>query len=130
MSQLVQIVGALAILVAYALAQFRVFDGRSHIYLGLNLVGALVLAVIAFIEQLWGFFLLETAWTAVSAWSLAERLKDDFRRKDGPPVEPRPMPAAQRPVRAADQWRGSGEPGGSPGDLIDRDALGRPGTKA
>jgi hypothetical protein len=74
MSEAVQIAGAVAILVAYALGQFRVVDIRSYVYLVLNLVGALVLAVIAYVEHLWGFLLLEAVWTAVSAWGLAARL--------------------------------------------------------
>lgn len=74
MGEAIQIAGALAILVAYALGQFRVVHVRSFIYLLLNLVGALVLAVIAYIEALWGFLLLEAVWAAVSAWGLATRL--------------------------------------------------------
>ena len=75
MSEAIQIAGALAILVAYALAQFAVIDQRSYSYLLLNLVGAVVLGVIAWVEDLWGFFLLELAWTLVSAWGLAGRLR-------------------------------------------------------
>jgi hypothetical protein len=74
MSEAIQIVGAVAILVAYALGQFRVVDVRSYVYLLLNVVGALLLAVIAYVEHLWGFFLLEAVWTAVSAWGLVSRL--------------------------------------------------------
>jgi hypothetical protein len=74
MGEAIQIAGAAAILVAYALGQFRVLDVRSYVYLLLNLVGALVLAVIAYVEGLWGFFLLEAVWSAVSAWGLATRL--------------------------------------------------------
>jgi len=74
MSETIQIAGAVAILVAYALGQFRVVDVRSYVYLLLNLVGALVLAVIAYVEQLWGFLLLEAVWTVVSAWGLVSRL--------------------------------------------------------
>jgi hypothetical protein len=74
MGQAVQIAGAVAILVAYALGQFRVVDVRSYVYLLLNLFGALVLAVIAYVEGLWGFLLLEAVWAAVSAWGLATRL--------------------------------------------------------
>jgi hypothetical protein len=51
-----------------------VVDVRSYVYLVLNLVGALVLAVIAYVEHLWGFLLLEAVWTAVSAWGLVSRL--------------------------------------------------------
>ncbi len=73
MSEAIQIAGAVAILVAYALAQFGVIDQRSYSYLILNLVGAGVLSVIAWVEDLWGFFLLEVAWTLVSAWGLVSR---------------------------------------------------------
>ena len=40
MAQAAQIVGALLILAAYVLAQFRVLDQQSWWYLWLNLVGA------------------------------------------------------------------------------------------
>ena len=73
MSEAIQIAGALAILVAYALAQFEVIDQRSYAYLIPNLLGAVVLGVIAWVEHLWGFFLLEVAWTFVSAWGLVAR---------------------------------------------------------
>jgi hypothetical protein len=75
MSQAIQILGALAILVAYALAQFGVVDQRSYRYLIPNLLGAVALAVIAWVERLWGFFLLEIAWTLVSAWGLVTRAR-------------------------------------------------------
>lgn len=75
MSEAVQIVGALAILVAYALAQFKVVDQRAYSYILLNLAGAVVLGVIAYVERLWGFFLLEVAWTVVALAGLAERLR-------------------------------------------------------
>jgi hypothetical protein len=32
-----------------------------------------VLTVLAYIERQWGFFVLEAAWTLVSAWGLAGR---------------------------------------------------------
>lgn len=75
MGEAIQIAGALAILVAYALAQFGVIDQQSYAYLVLNLLGAVVLGVIAWVEDLWGFFLLELAWTLVSAWGLVSRLR-------------------------------------------------------
>jgi hypothetical protein len=75
MSEAIQIAGALAILVAYALAQFGVIDQRSYSYLIPNLLGAVVLSVIAWVEDLWGFLLLELAWTLVSAWGLVLRMR-------------------------------------------------------
>jgi len=68
--QLVQIVGALAILAAFAAAQFGWLDQRSWGYLVLNAAGALVLTVVALEEEQWGFLLLESVWTLVSAWGI------------------------------------------------------------
>jgi hypothetical protein len=75
MSQAVQIFGALAILVGYGLAQMRLLDERSYPYLALNLGGAVLLGVLAWLERQWGFFVLEVAWTAITAVSLAARLR-------------------------------------------------------
>jgi hypothetical protein len=75
MSEAIQIAGAVAILVAYALAQFGFIDQRSYSYLVLNLLGAVALGIIAWVEDLWGFFLLELAWTFVSLWGLVSRLR-------------------------------------------------------
>ena len=77
MGQFIQIAGALAILAAFVLAQFGLLDQRSYRYLALNLVGAAVLAVDAYLEEQWGFFLLEGVWTIVSAWGLAARARGD-----------------------------------------------------
>lgn len=70
MGQLVQILGALLILTAYAAAQLGAMDQRSRVYLVLNLVGSAILAVLAWVETQWGFLLLEVVWAVVSAWSL------------------------------------------------------------
>lgn len=75
MDQLVQIVGALLILVAYAAAQLGAMDQHSRTYLVLNLVGSVVLAALAWHERLWGFLLLETVWAAVSLWGLVQVLR-------------------------------------------------------
>lgn len=70
MDQLVQIVGALLILVAFTASQLGAMDPHSRLYLGLNFFGSLVLAVLAWRERQWGFLLLETVWAAVSLWGL------------------------------------------------------------
>ena len=71
----IQIAGALAILVAYALAQFDVLNQHGRMYLVLNFVGASVLAVDAYFEAQWGFLLLEGVWALITAWSLASLAK-------------------------------------------------------
>jgi hypothetical protein len=75
MAQLAQVVGALLILVAYALAQFGVLNQRSYWYIGLNLAGATALAILAWREEQWGFLLLEGVWALVSAVALVTRVR-------------------------------------------------------
>jgi hypothetical protein len=65
-----EIAGAVLILAGYTLGQLRVLDQHSVLYLVLNLVGSFVLAVIAWIDERWGFLLLEGVWSIVSAISL------------------------------------------------------------
>lgn len=56
MDRVVQIVGALLILAVYAAAQFGALNQRSRVYLGLNLVGSAVLAVLAWHEDQWAAY--------------------------------------------------------------------------
>lgn len=74
--------GALLILVAFTAAQFGRLDQRSVVYLVLNLVGSVVLAILAWYEEQFGFLLLEGVWALVSAWGLAQVLRG---RQPGPP---------------------------------------------
>ena len=73
MDQVVQVAGALLILAAFAAAQFGWLGTSSRLYLWLNLVGSIILAVLAWYEEQWGFLLLEGVWAIVSAWSLVRR---------------------------------------------------------
>jgi hypothetical protein len=72
--QLVQVVGALLILIAFAAAQFGAMDSHSRAYLVLNFFGSLILAVLAWRERQWGFLLLESVWALVSGWGLRSTL--------------------------------------------------------
>jgi hypothetical protein len=68
--QLVQIVGALLVLVGFTLAQLGRVDHHSGAYLIVNLVGSAMLAVDAAIGRQYGFLVLEGVWALVSAWGL------------------------------------------------------------
>jgi membrane-bound ClpP family serine protease len=79
MDQVVQVIGAVMILIAYAAAQAGRWSTDSLIYLILNLIGSAVLAVLAAASKNWGFLLLEGVWAIVTAASLLNR-----RRKTAP----------------------------------------------
>lgn len=72
--QIVQIGAALLLLAGFVLSQRNLLDARSYPYLLLNLVGAAILAVLAYGQGRWGFVLLEGAWTLVALAGLAMRL--------------------------------------------------------
>lgn len=76
MDQLIQIVGALLILAAFAAVQFDRMSPNSRVYLTLNLIGSAILAVLAWHESQWGFLLLEGVWAIVSAWGLTIALRE------------------------------------------------------
>jgi hypothetical protein len=72
-AQVIQLIGAFLILIAYGLAQFGALDARGAPFLLLNFVGALILAGSALDEEQWGFLVLEAAWALVSAAALLRR---------------------------------------------------------
>jgi hypothetical protein len=74
MDQVVQIVGALLILAAFAAVQFDRMRPDSRLYLTLNLLGSAILAVLAVSAEQWGFVLLESVWAIVSAWGLGKAI--------------------------------------------------------
>jgi hypothetical protein len=82
---IVEIIGSLLILAAFAASQLGKLDAHSVRYLVLNIAGAGILAVIAGAQQSWGFLLLEGTWTIVSAASLVARF---IRRGDRPAPPP------------------------------------------
>jgi hypothetical protein len=70
--QLVQVAGSLLILAAFAASQAGRLPIDSQLYLALNFVGSAILAVLAWIDQQWGFLLLEGVWAIVSLYSLVQ----------------------------------------------------------
>ena len=77
MDQVIQIIGAMMILVAYGAAQTGRWSPDALPYLWLNLVGSIILAVLAAMSENWGFLLLEGVWAIVTTWSLIKRRQPD-----------------------------------------------------
>lgn len=75
--QTISIVGALAILLAFAADQFGWINPRKISYQALNIAGAGILAVIAVIQVQYGFILLQGVWTLISIWKLISILGSD-----------------------------------------------------
>jgi hypothetical protein len=73
--QAVSILGALAILGAFAADQFGWVDPRRLSYALANLVGAGILTVVAVFDGQVGFILLQGAWTLISLWGAAVILR-------------------------------------------------------
>jgi hypothetical protein len=70
MDQVVQIIGALLVLVGFASAQFGWLTPTSRPYLLVNLAGAGILGYVAAADSQYGFLLLEVVWVLVSIWGL------------------------------------------------------------
>src|SRR3954451_10204946 len=73
MIQLVSVAGSLMILAAYGANQLGRWTASRLEYMVLNLIGSGVLAIVAVVEEQWGFLLLEGVWALVSAWALIRR---------------------------------------------------------
>ena len=74
MYDVLQLIGAFAILAAFIGVQLRKTSPNSYFSLILNLSGSALLAVLALQDRQWGFLLLEAVWALVSAWSLVARV--------------------------------------------------------
>jgi hypothetical protein len=74
MAQLVQVLGSLLVLAAFAANQRGRLAATSLPYLLLNLAGSAILGVLAALGHQWGFLLLEGSWAAVTAWSLSREV--------------------------------------------------------
>ena len=82
MLQVISVVGALAILGAYAANQFGRVGLENLPYQLANLVGSGLLVVVAVVEVQLGFILLEGVWALVSLRSVVKILRGDPPRRE------------------------------------------------
>jgi len=68
--QVISVLGALAILIAYAANQFGWIKPSQLSYTVANFVGAGILMVVAILDRQIGFVLLQGGWTLVSLWGI------------------------------------------------------------
>jgi hypothetical protein len=68
--QILSVIGAVLILLAFGLSQLRRLARESASYQLMNLLGGAALFVTAWVERQYGFILLEGVWTLLSAWGL------------------------------------------------------------
>ncbi len=84
MEQVVQLAGAVLILVGFVASQRGAMSTQSLPYLAVNFVGSALLFATALAGRDWGFVLLEGVWAVVSAWGLI-RYRSRARRSTAQP---------------------------------------------
>jgi hypothetical protein len=75
MLQAVSILGALAILGAYAADQLGWINPSRLSYSVANFVGAGILTFVAVVDEQIGFIVLQGAWTLVSLWGIVRNVR-------------------------------------------------------
>jgi hypothetical protein len=81
MLDLLQVVGAVGILIPYVWSLLGSLSPRTIGYLVSNMIGASLLAVLAFVGQDWGFLLLEFSWAMVAAFGLLRLMRVQTRTR-------------------------------------------------
>lgn len=73
--QVISVIGALMVLAAYGLNQGGVWRELHAGYLALNIVGSLLLGIVAIIDQRAGFILLEFSWAGLGFVGVARAVR-------------------------------------------------------
>ena len=74
-AQLIQIVGALLNMGAFALLHFEIAPSSALRYLIPNWLGSVLLVMSAYVDRQWGFLMLETAWVVVTGYAIAGKIR-------------------------------------------------------
>lgn len=81
--QVVSIIGAFLVLIAFAAHQLERMDSQTVIYQLMNLSGGLILCVAAIQSRQAGLIVMEGAWVLISGYGLWKVMSD--RRRPEPP---------------------------------------------
>jgi hypothetical protein len=73
--QVISVLGALAILAAYAANLFGLIQPSTLTYSVANFLGSAVLTVVALVDRQLGFILLEGTWALVSFWGIVSVMR-------------------------------------------------------
>lgn len=73
--QILSVIGALMVLSAYAMIQGGIWRELDAGYLALNIIGSLLLGIVAIADQRVGFILLEFAWAGLGLIGVVRALK-------------------------------------------------------
>jgi len=73
-AQLIQVVGALLNMGAFALLHFEIAPSSALRYLIPNWLGSVLLVVSAYVDRQWGFLMLESAWVVVAGYAIILRI--------------------------------------------------------
>jgi hypothetical protein len=74
-AQLIQIVGALLNMGAFALLHFEIAPSSALRYLIPNWLGSVLLVISAYADHQWGFLMLEGAWVLVTGYAITARIR-------------------------------------------------------
>jgi len=73
--QVLSVIGALMVLSAYAMIQGGIWRELDAGYLALNIIGSLLLGIVAIADQRVGFILLEFTWAGLGLIGVVRALK-------------------------------------------------------
>jgi predicted permease len=73
--QLVSLLGAVMQLLAYALMQLGRLDSASYSYQLANVIGSLLMTIVATLNHEYGFILMEGVWCLTSAYGLIRLMR-------------------------------------------------------